>query len=110
VTYLALILACSLPLIALEWAIGWRSLVIEWRGLVVAVVMATAYLGLAGVAAFRDGIWTIDADKSLSLRGGGFVFEAWLFFFLTNVVIVQAVILAMDDDVRTRVSRALRRR
>jgi len=110
VTYLALILACSLPLIALEWAVGWKSLMIEWRGLVVTVVMATAYLGFAGVAAFRDGIWTIDAEKTLSWSGGGFIFEAWLFLFLTNVVIVQAVILGMDDELRARASQALRRR
>lgn len=109
-TYLALILAWSLPVIALEWAFGWRSLVIEWRGLVIAVLMATAYLGLAGVAALNDGIWTINPDKTLPWRGGDFVFEEWVFFLLTNVIIVQTVILAMDDVVRRRVSRRLRRR
>lgn len=109
-TYLILILAWSLPIIALEWAFGWRSLVIEWRGLVITVIMATAYLGLAGVAAQHDGIWTINPDKTLPLRGGGFVSEQWVFLLLTNLIIVQTIILAMDDVVRRRVSRRLPRR
>jgi lycopene beta-cyclase len=109
-TYLGIVLALALPLIVLQWAFGWRSLVLEWRGLAITVAVATAYLGLADVAAIHNGIWSINSDKTLPLRGGGFVFEDWLFFLLTNVAIVQMVILAMDDDVRLRASRRLRRR
>lgn len=108
-TYIALILAWGLPVIALQWAFGWRSLVVEWRPLVVTVVMATVYLGFAGIAALRDGIWEINPDKTIALRGGGFVVEEWLFFLVTNTMIVQMVILALDDDVRERARKLLKR-
>ena len=109
-TYIALILAWSLPVIALQWGLFWRSLVISLRPLVVTVVMATVYLGLAGVAALRDGIWEINPAKTISLRGGGFVFEEWLFFLVTNIMIAQTVIIALDGDVRDRVRKLLKRR
>lgn len=108
-TYIALILAWGLPVIALQWAFGGRSLVIEWRAVVVTVVMATVYLGFADVTALRDGIWEINPVKTIAVRGGGFVFEEWLFFLVTNTMIVQTVILAMDDDVRERVRKLLKR-
>ena len=108
-TYAALVLAWGAPLIALQWAFGWRSLVVEWRPLALTVVLTTVYFGFADVAALRDGIWEINPDKSIALRGGGFVPEEWLFFLVTNTVIVQTVILALDDDVRGRVRNLLKR-
>ena len=108
-TYAGLILAWGVPVIALQWAFGWRSLVVEWRPLALTVAMATVYLGFADVAALRDGIWEINPDKTIPLRGGGFVLEEWLFFLVTNTMIVQTVILALDDDVRLRVRTLLKR-
>ena len=108
-TYLLLILAWGLPIIAIEWAIGWRSLIEELRPLAITVVMATVYLGFVGVVAMRNGIWDIDPARTLSIRGGGFVPEVWIFFLVTNIIIAQAVILALDDDIRARLGGGVRR-
>lgn len=108
-TYIAMIAVWGLPVIALQWGFGWRSLVVAWRPLAVTVVMATVYLGFAGVAGLRDGIWEINPAKTIALRGGGFVFEEWLFFLVTNVMIAQMVIIALDGDVRDRARKMLKR-
>ena len=106
-TYLWMIALLTVPVIALEWAVGWKTLVLEWRPLVATVVMATAYLGCASIVALRDGIWSISSAHTLGLRGGGFVFEEWLMLLATNAVIAQAVILGLDPEVRTRVKHLL---
>ena len=102
-TFLALVLGLGLPLIALEWAIGWRELLFEWRPIVATVVMATMYLGLADVAAIHNGIYSINSHRTIGLSGGGFVFEDWLLVAVTNAIVAQFVVLALDDDVRARV-------
>lgn len=106
-TYLWMILLLAGPVIAIEWAVGWRTLLLEWRPLVAAVVMATAYLGCADIVAIRDGIWAISASKTLGWSAGGFVFEEWVMLLATNTVIAQTVILALDEDVRARAKRVL---
>ena len=110
VTYLAMILGFGLPLLALEWAIGWREIRFEGRPIIATVVMATAYLGLADLAAIENGVWTINPDRTLGLRAGGFVAEDWLLLLVVNTVVAQFVVLVLDDDVRARVRHALRRR
>ena len=110
VRYAALVLAWALPVVLLEWAFGWRTLVLEWRPLVATVIMATAYLGCADVAAVRDGIWAADPAKTLGLSAGGFVFEDWLAILAANTMIAQTVILALDDDLLERLAARLRRR
>jgi len=109
-TYTGLILVWALPILLAQWALGWRTLTLEWRPLVATVVMATAYLGCADVAAVRDGIWAADPAKTLGLSGGGFVFEDWLTLLATNTLIAQTVILALDNDLLERLAARLRRR
>jgi lycopene cyclase domain-containing protein len=109
-TYIAMIAVWGLPVIALQWCFGWRSLMVAWRPLVVTVVMATVYLGFAGVAGLRDGIWEINPSKTIALRGGGFVVEEWLLFLVTNVMIAQMVIIGLDGNARDRARKLLRRR
>jgi lycopene cyclase domain-containing protein len=108
--YLGVIALMTVPVLGLEWVVGWRTLWIERRALLFALIISTLYLGLASIVAVRDDIWLFDEDKLAGLHGGGFVLEQWLLLLLANLIIVQAVILAMDEDFRREVRRALRRR
>lgn len=109
-TYLVLIFAFAIPLIALQWIFGWRVLLLEWRPIAVTVLMATAYLGLADMAALHDGIWSIAPSKRLGLDNGSFVLEDWLFILATNTIVAQTVTLALDADIRDWVASRWRRR
>lgn len=102
-TFVALVVAWAAPLVAVEWALGWRTLLEQRRALAVAVAMATVYLGLADVAAVHDGIWAVAAERRLPPSFGSFVFEDWLFVFALNVIAAQAVVLAFDKGLRERV-------
>ena len=108
-TYLVLLLACMIPPLALEWIFAARILRREWRAVAFTVVAATLYLGCASIVAVRNDIWLFDEDRTMVLRGGGFVFEAWLFILLANTVIAQAVVVGMDETVRRGIQRRLRR-
>lgn len=110
VSYLLWLLAWFGPVIAVEWAVGWRVLRDEWPPLLASVAMATLYLGFADVAAIRDGVWEIAADKTLGLDGGGFVLEEWVGLVLFNTAIAQAAILAFDRKFRARTIGFFRRR
>ena len=108
-TYLLLLLAFSAPFLVVEWLLGWRALRRQVVPLVVATVMSTAYFGLAGMSALHEGIWSVDEDKVLPVHYGSFVLEEWLFFLLLNLILVQAVILAFDEETQERVGRLLNR-
>ena len=99
-TYLVLVFAFAIPLVALQWIFGWRVLLLEWRPILASVVMATLYLGLADMAALHDGIWSIASSKRLGIDDGSFILEDWLFILATNTIIAQTVTLALDADIR----------
>lgn len=104
-TYLAFILAWAVPIVAVQWLMAGRTLRMQWRPIAVSVAMATVYLGCASAAAIHDGIWHINPDRRLPLTFQSFVFEAWLFFLASSLILVQAVVLGFDEDIRTRARR-----
>lgn len=108
-TYIVLIAAFAVPLIALEWLAGWRVLLLEWRPVVATLIMVTAFLGVCDMAALHDGIWSIAPSRRLGIDDGSFVLEDWLFILATNLIIIQAVTLALDADVREWVAQRLNR-
>lgn len=101
-TYLAMIVGWSAPIIALHWAVGWRVLVRKRAVLAVATGGATLYLGLADTFAIQRGIWAINPEKTIGSEWHGFVFEEWLFFFVTNLIVAQTAILLSDAGMRAK--------
>lgn len=109
-TYIAMILGWATPIIVLHWVVGRDALLRRRRELVIAITMATVYLGTADVAAIHNGVWFINPDKTVKwLTFGSFVFEEWLFFLVTNILVVQTVILLYDEELRERVFGLIRR-
>lgn len=108
-TYLLVLLAASAPFLLLEWWLGWRALLRQWFPLVLATLMATAYFGFAGMSALHEGVWEVNDEKTLPLHWGSFVLEEWLFFLLLNLILVQAVVLAFDEETQERVARLVSR-
>ncbi len=102
-TYLALLLGWALPVIAFQWAVGHACLRANGRVLAPGVLIPTVYLSLADGLAIRNGIWTLSPTLTLGLAPLGIPVEEALFFFLTNVMVVQGLIL-----LRHRTGRAVR--
>jgi lycopene beta-cyclase len=108
-TYLGLLLPWALPVLGLQWAVGHAALRRRLRALLIAVAVPTAYLVGADAVALSQGIWTVHADRVLGVRIGNVPVEEALFFLLTDLMVVQSVVLLNAPEMRAATRRALRR-
>lgn len=92
-TYLGAILAWAGPVLALQWAVGWRYLWRVRRRVTAAVLVPTAYLAVADAVALSRGVWTITPRFRTGLAVGIVPVEELLFFLVTNLFVVQALVL-----------------
>lgn len=96
--YLGLILTWAGPVLAGTWVLGGgRFLAGRWR-YAVACGGPSVYLWLWDGFAIRDGIWTISDAATLGLAVGSLPIEEAIFFLLTNVLVVQGVLLFWNRD------------
>jgi lycopene cyclase domain-containing protein len=91
--YLGAILVWACPVAALQWAVGGPHLWRVRRTLVVAVAVPTAYLWLADRLAIGLGLWRFSAERTTGLELAGLPLEEAVFFLMTNVLVVQGVLL-----------------
>ena len=94
-TYLGLITAWSLPVIALQWGFGGDLLLRRWRLVGLGVAVPTLYLWVADRFAISWSIWWISPELTVGWRPLGLPVEEALFFLLTNVLIVFGMVLAL---------------
>lgn len=93
--YLGLILAYFAPILLLQWAFGGDLLSAWGRPLVLGTALPTAYLWVADHWAItREGIWWISEAYTLGVKAWGSPLEEMLFFLLTNLAVVQGLLLA----------------
>lgn len=99
--YLGAILLWACPVAALQWAVGGPHLWRVRRTLLVAVAVPTAYLWVADATAITLGLWRLSPVHTTGLTVLSLPVEEALFFLLTNVLVVQGVLLLywVADDV-----------
>jgi lycopene cyclase domain-containing protein len=97
-TYLGMELIWALPVIALQWIIGHRTLRTHLRLVLTAVLLPTLYLSMADALAIRVGIWTLNPELTLGLSIGALPLEEAVFFLLTNTMVVQGLVLALNFE------------
>lgn len=97
-TYLGLILVWAAPVLAAQWA--WAAPAIRARAgtIAVAVAVPTLYLWLADWTALRAGIWQIASATTTGVALAGLPIEEAVFFLLTNVLVVQGILLFLDPS------------
>ena len=101
--YLGLELGWALPPIILQLAFGADILWHYGKRVALAVLAPTIYLSAADALAINIGIWTINPEQSLHwLIGGILPFEEFIFFLLTNTLIVFGVTLSLAPSSRER--------
>lgn len=91
--YLGAILAWAGPVLAVQWAFGWTHLWESRRLATLAIGVPTLYLAAADRIAIELGIWVLSAQYTTGVLVGGLPVEEGLFFFVTNVFVVQGVLL-----------------
>ena len=102
-TYLGLILVWALPAIALQLVFG-ADILWQHRKLVGFVLASTTlYLGVADSLAIGSGTWTIDPGQSLNLLVAGVLpVEEFIFFLMTDILVVFGIVLVLAPESRRR--------
>jgi lycopene cyclase domain-containing protein len=102
-TYLGLILIWALPPVALQTAFGADILWNQRQFVFLSLAIPTFYLSIADSLAIEAGIWTIDPHQSLNIfLAGRLPLEEFIFFWMTNTLIVFGMTLLLSRASRTR--------
>lgn len=109
-TYVILILLWAGPVIIIQWLLGADLLIRRWKILSPGIVLPTLYLTFIDSFALRSGTWTISPLHSLNifLPIIGVPIEEAIFFFVTNTLIIQGMILFLARSrVKARIVRVM---
>jgi lycopene cyclase domain-containing protein len=96
--YLGLILAWSGPILVGLWGYGGRMMLRHHRPAGLALLLTTPYLWLIDRIAIGVGIWDIADRYSFDLDPLGLPVEEAIFFLVTNLLVVQGVLLFLYGD------------
>lgn len=91
--YLGLILAWAAPILSLQWVIGAATLWGMKRIWLMGVLVPTVYLWVIDRIAIANGIWQISDTYTTGLQLFGLPIEEATFFLVTNLLVVQGLIL-----------------
>lgn len=91
--YMGAIFAWAAPVLALQWGVGWRYLLAVRRRVAVMVAVPVVYLSSIDRVAIEWGLWTISPTYSTELTVGGLPLEEGVFFLVTSLFVVQALVL-----------------
>lgn len=91
--YLGLILAWAMPVILLQWSFGGNYLLSNSKIFLLSTFIPTFYLWIADGLAISWGIWSISETYTIGFHLGSLPLEEAVFFFLTNLMVTQGVIL-----------------
>lgn len=104
--YLSLILAWGLPPIMLQLAFGADILWSERQRVMLGLLPTTLYLSFADAFAIRSGTWTINPERSLEMYLGSVLpLEEFVFFLVTNTLVVFAIVLLLSTESHKRLHR-----
>lgn len=91
--YLGAILGWAIPVIALQWLYGGQKLLEERSLISKAVVFPSLYLWVIDRTALGLQIWKIAKETRTGLEIFGLPVEEALFFVVTNIMVVQGLVL-----------------
>jgi len=92
--YLGAIVAWAAPVLALQWAVGAPALLDRRRTVLLGVAVPSLYLSIADRIAIGQGVWELSATYTTGVTLAGLPVEEALFFVVTNVFVVQGLVLA----------------
>ncbi len=108
-TYLILEVVWAAPIVIIQWLIGLDAMLQRWKIWLPGIIVPTLYLTFADAFALGAHTWTISPDSSLNiLLPFGVPIEEFVFFLLTNTLVVQGLILFASPQIRTRTQRLWR--
>ncbi len=108
--YLNLIVLWGFPPIIIQLTYGANILYSHKRELILTISISTLYLAIADAIAISEGIWIISNSTSINaLLGGILPIEEFVFFLITNILIIFGLTLITDLRSITRFKNTLNR-
>ena len=98
--YLSHLLVWFLPVIALQWLVGWRIFLANARAVFVPTAIAGTYYSLSDIVAIGEGIWFFGENQIMGVYLGPVPIEEILFFFLTSLLVAQSFVLFLPARLR----------
>ena len=98
--YIGMILVWAGPVLLLQWAYGGHHIARNAHVFAAAVVPPTLYLASVDRVAIENGVWIISDELTTGIDVLGLPVEEGAFFFVTNVLVVQGIMLfrwTLDD-------------
>ncbi|WP_178916034.1 lycopene cyclase domain-containing protein [Natronomonas gomsonensis] len=91
--YLGAILAWAAPVLFIQWVVGLPQLLYQRRTVALGVAVPTVYLWIIDRIALATGIWHISPTYTTGVALFGLPIEEALFFLVTNLFVVQGLVL-----------------
>jgi Brp/Blh family beta-carotene 15,15'-monooxygenase len=91
--YLGAILLWAAPVLALQWVVGAPQLRAARRTVALGVLVPTVYLCAADRIALELGVWRLADRYTTGVAPAGLPLEEAAFFLLTNLFVVQGLVL-----------------
>ena len=91
--YLGWLLLWAGPILAIQWGFGLTYLWAVRRPLVAAIAVPTLYLWIVDRVAIELGIWVISDAHTIGFAPLGLPVEEALFFLVTNLFLVQGLVM-----------------
>jgi len=91
--YLGAILAWAAPVLALQWLVGAPQLWARRRTVALGTLLPTLYLCVVDRVAIEYGIWVLSGQYTTGITVAGLPIEEATFFLVTNLFVVQGLVL-----------------
>ena len=98
--YFVHLTAWTAPVIALQWAIGWKIYRRNLRAVFVPALIGATFFSLIDQVAVHGGIWFFDPRQVLGWYVGLLPMEEVLFFLLTSLLVTQSFVLLLPQGYR----------
>ncbi|MCS7001288.1 MAG: lycopene cyclase domain-containing protein [Dehalococcoidia bacterium] len=102
-TYVVFIVVWALPILVFQWALAGPDFLKKKRLMVASVLAPTAYLVASDGIAMREGIWTINPERVTGIYVKNVPLEEILFFLVTNMFVVNTVVMVNGPVAQRRV-------
>lgn len=106
--YLLLILSWSLPVFCLQWIFGADLLWQNKRLFIIGVAVPTIYFSFVDSLALESGIWHLSPTYTTGVLIANLPIEEALFFVVTNMMVVQGMILFLHPQSARRLTGVFR--
>lgn len=91
--YMGAILAWAGPVISLQWIFGGEKLLEQKKTLVKSILIPASYLWIIDKVAITKGLWILPLETRTGLEIFGLPIEEMIFFLMTNIMVIQGIIL-----------------